>query len=231
MNRPIPLVLSTLVAFFSALTALAVSGGHDAHAHGTQPAIHHHAVARGPAAVTRKELALRNGMRALWEDHVTWTRLGVISLLDDSADKDATVGRLLRNQTDIGNAVKPFYGDAAGAALTQKLREHILIAADLISAAKAGDNGKVASEQARWRKNAAEIAALLNKVNPRFWKKAALTSMLNEHLTLTTAEVVARLNHDWSADVAAYDRIHRHALGMADALSTGIVKQFPRRFR
>ena len=155
----------------------------------------------------------------------------MISLLDDSADKDATVGRLLRNQTDIGNAVKPFYGDAAGAALTQKLREHILIATDLISAAKAGDNGKVASEQARWRKNAAEIAALLNKVNPRFWKKAALTSMLNEHLTLTTAEVVARLNHDWSADVAVHDRIHRHALGMADALSTGIVKQFPRRFR
>ena len=231
MNRPIPLALSMLVAFFSALTALAVSGGHDANARGTQPAIHHHAEARGSATVTRKELALRNGMRALWEDHVTWTRLGVISLLDDSADKDATVGRLLRNQTDIGNAVKPFYGDAAGAALTQKLREHILIAADLIAAAKAGDGAKVASEQARWQKNAAEIAALLNKVNPRFWKKAALTSMLNEHLTLTTAEVVARLNHDWSADVAAYDRIHRHALGMADALSTGIVKQFPRRFR
>ena len=231
MNRPIPLALSMLVALFSALTALAVTGGPDAHAHGTQPAIQHHMEARGPAAITRKELALRNGMRALWEDHVTWTRLGVISLLEDSADKDATVGRLLRNQTDIGNAVKPFYGDAAGAALTQKLREHILIAADLISAAKAGDGEKVAREQARWEKNAAEIAALLNKVNPRFWKRAALRSMLNEHLTLTTAEVVARLNHDWNADVAAYDRIHRHALGMADALSTGIVKQFPRRFR
>lgn len=231
MNRPIPLALSILVALFSALTALAVTGGPDAHAHGTQPAIQHHAEARGTATITRKELALRNGMRALWEDHVTWTRLGVISLIDNSADKDATVGRLLRNQTDIGNAVKPFYGDAAGAALTEKLREHILIAADLIAAAKAGDGEKVAREQARWKKNAAEIAALLNKVNPRFWKRAALRSMLNEHLTLTTAEVVARLKHDWNADVAAYDRIHRHALGMADALSTGIVKQFPRRFR
>jgi hypothetical protein len=231
MNRPLSLALSLLVAFVSALTALAFSDGHDARARGTQPTIHHHLGAHGPAAVTRKELALRNGMRALWEDHVTWTRLGVISLLNDSPDKDATVGRLLRNQTDIGNAVKPFYGDAAGAALTQKLREHILIAADLIAAAKAGDGAKVASEQARWQKNAAELATLLSKVNPRFWKKAALTSMLNEHLKLTTAEVVARLNHDWSADVAAYNRIHRHALGMADALSTGIVKQFPRRFR
>ena len=231
MHRPIPITLTVLVAFVSALTALVVSGGHDAQAREAQPAVHQHAGPHNHARISRKELTLRNGMRALWEDHVTWTRLGVISLLNDSPDTDATVGRLLRNQTDIGNAVKPFYGDAAGAALTQKLREHILIAADLIAAAKAGDGAKVASEQARWQKNAAEIAALLNKVNPRFWKKAALTSMLNEHLTLTTGEVVARLNHDWNADVAAYDRIHRHALGMADALSTGIVKQFPRRFR
>ena len=231
MNRPVPLALTVLVAFFSALTALAVSGGHDAHAHEAQQAIHRHAEVRSPSAVTRKELALRNGMRALWEDHVTWTRLAVISLLNGAPDTEATVGRLLRNQADIGNAVKPFYGGAAGAALTQKLREHILIAADLIAAAKAGDEAKVAREQARWRRNAAEIATLLSRANPRYWKRAALTSMLNEHLRLTTAEVVARLQRDWTADVAAYDGIHRHALGMADALSTGIVKQFPRRFR
>jgi hypothetical protein len=180
--------------------------------------------------VTRKELALRNGMRVFWEDHVTWTRLAVISLLDNSPDTNATVARLLRNQTDIGNAIKPFYGKAAGNSLTRELRLHILIAADLIAAAKAGDQAKVAVEQARWQRNAADIAALLSQANPRYWKRAQLTSMLNEHLRLTTAEVVARLRRDWNADVASYDRIHLHALGMADALATGIVKQFPRRF-
>jgi hypothetical protein len=231
MNRPVPLVLTALVTFFSALTALAVSGGHNAQAHGAEKAIHQHNEVRSHAAVTRKELALRNGMRALWEDHVTWTRLAVISLLDNSPDKDAAMTRLLRNQTDIGNAIKPFYGKAAGNSLTRELRLHILIAADLIAAAKAGDQAKVAEEQARWKRNAADIAALLSKANPRFWKRAEITSMLNEHLRLTTAEVVARLRRDWGADVAAYDRIHLHALGMADALATGIVKQFPRRFR
>ena len=50
----------------------------------------------------------------LWEDHVTWTRLAVISLTADTPDTEATVARLLKNQTDIGNAVKPFYGRAAG---------------------------------------------------------------------------------------------------------------------
>jgi hypothetical protein len=231
MNRPVPLALTALVAFFSALAALAVSNGHSAHAHGLEHADHHHVAIAGPARVTAKELRLRNDMRKLWEDHVTWTRLAVISLVDGSPDTEATVARLLRNQSDIGSAIKPFYGNAAGAALTQKLREHILIAADLIAAAKAGDQAKVAAEQERWRRNAREIAAFLSRANPRNWKRAVLTAMLYEHLRLTTAEVVARLKGDWNADVASYDRIHLHALGMADALSTGIVKQFPRRFR
>ena len=57
-------------------------------------------------------------MRKLWEDHVTWTRLAIISLTTDSPDTEASVGRLLQNQTDIGNAIKPYYGAAAGKQLT-----------------------------------------------------------------------------------------------------------------
>jgi hypothetical protein len=227
-TRPIPLGLTALIAFFSALAALAVSNGHAAHAHGheSQAAPDAHEV-----TVTSKELALHDGMRALWEDHVTWTRLAVISLVAGTPDTEATVARLLKNQTDIGNAIKPYYGTAAGNELTKKLRAHILIAADLIAAAKAGDQAKVAAEQARWRANADEIAAFLSKANPRNWKRSEVRAMLDEHLRLTTDEVVARLQGKWAADVAAYDRIHRHALGMADTLSAGLVAQFPGRFR
>ena len=227
--RPIPLALTTLIAIFSALAALAVSGGHAAEAHGGHDATAHSGQAG--ATISRKELALRNEMRRLWEDHVTWTRLAVVSLTSGSPDTEATVARLLRNQTDIGNAIKPFYGAAAGNALTGELRKHILIAAELIAAAKAGDQAKLADAQARWKANAHDIAVLLNRVNPRHWKLAALESMLGMHLRLTTEEAVARLQGDWAADVAAYDRVHVHALAMADTLATGLVKQFPRRFR
>ena len=221
-ERPIPIFLTALVAFFSALAALAVSNGH-AHAHGN--ALHHE------AALTNKQVVLRNDMRRLWEDHITWTRLAIISLTTSSPDTNATVGRLLKNQTDIGNAVKPFYGKAAGDALTKELRTHILIAADVIAAAKAGDAAKLADAQARWAKNGDDIAAVLNSVNPRHWKLAAMKAELRTHLRLTTEEAVARLQGDWSADVAAYEKIHRHALHLADVLSAGLIKQFPRRFR
>jgi hypothetical protein len=221
--RPIPLALTMLIAVFSALVALAVSGGHDASAHGTT--VHQQAV------VSSKEFALRTDMRRLWEDHVTWTRLAIISLTTDSPDTKVTVARLLRNQTDIGNAVKPFYGAAAGRQLTALLRQHILIAADLIAAARKGDQAGVARQQARWTTNADQIARLLNAANPRFWGLVALKAMLHQHLRLTTNEVVARLTKNWAADVRAYDRIHLQALHMADMLSGGIVKQFPARFR
>src|SRR5678815_2469589 len=71
---------------------------------------------------------LRNDMRKLWEDHITWTRLYIVSAAANLPNKDATAQRLLQNQTDIGNAIKPFYGDAAGVKLTGLLKDHILIA-------------------------------------------------------------------------------------------------------
>ena len=226
--RPIPLGLTMLVALFGALAALAVSGGHDAQAHGVSG--HSHATAH-TRAVSRAELRLRSDMRKLWEDHITWTRLAIISLTTGSADTQATVGRLLRNQADIGNAIKPFYGKAAGNRLTALLRQHILIAADLVGAAKAGDQAKLGEAQARWAANADQIATFLSHANPRAWKLAPTKAMMREHLKLTTAEAVARLQGKWGADVAAYDAIHRQALHMADMLSSGIVQQFPRRFR
>ena len=228
-SRPIPIALTALIAFFSALMALAIVNGH-AHAHGNQPAATAIADHSPAGTITRSERALREDMRQLWEDHIVWTRLAIISLTTGAPDTEATVGRLLRNQADIGNAVKPFYGKAAGNKLTAELRRHILIAADLIAAAKEGDQAAIAREQERWQRNANVIAAVLNSVNRRFWKLATMRAEMQKHLALTTQEVIARLQNKWNADVAVYDRIHSHILHMADMLSIGLIKQFPERF-
>lgn len=234
--RPIPLALTALVAFFSALAALAVSGGMNmaqAHspAHHTAPMTMPMAISVNAGALSSKAVTLRTDMRKLWEDHVTWTRLAIISLESGTPDTEATVARLLRNQADIGNAIKPYYGNAAGNTLTQLLRTHILIAADVIAAAKAGDQQKLADAQARWNANADQIAATLNTVNPRYWKIGAMKAEMHRHLKLTTEEAVARLHGNWNADVVAYDKVVNHILHMSDMLTNGIVEQFPSRFR
>jgi hypothetical protein len=178
-----------------------------------------------PAASKADEL--RAGMRKLWEDHITWTRLFIISTLGDLPDNGATTERLLQNQTDIGNAIKPFYGEAAGTKLTALLRDHILIAADIVKAAKNSDTATLNAAKTRWTANADEIAAFLSGANPKNWPAEHMKSMMHDHLRVTTTELDARLNKDWKADVAAYDRVEEQILKMADELTEGIMKQFP----
>jgi hypothetical protein len=171
----------------------------------------------------------RQDVRKLWEDHVTWTRLFIVSAVAGLPDVDVTEGRLLQNQADIGTAMAAFYGDDAGAELTELLRQHILVAADLIAAAKAGDDAAIADERRRWYANAKDIADFLADVNPA-WSKRELRQMMRRHLDQTLAEATARLTGDWAADVAEYDRIHLHILAMADVLAFGVIDQFPDRF-
>lgn len=174
-------------------------------------------------------VVLHQDMRKLWEDHVTWTRLYIVSAIAGLPDLDAAANRLLQNQDDIGNAIAAFYGEDAGHALADLLRDHILIAADLVAAAKSGDDALVASKLADWYANADEIATFLAAANPA-WPVDTLKDMMRAHLDQTLAEATARLTGDWNADVAAYDEIHVHILHMADTLADGIVEQFPRRF-
>ncbi len=186
------------------------------------------AASAGASLIDRS--AFHDAMRKLWEDHVTWTRLFVVSALADLPDKGSTTERLLQNQSDIGNAIKPFYGNAAGEKLTALLKEHIVTAAELIAAAKAKDQVKQADATKRWFTNADGIATFLSTANARNWPLEEMTSMMREHLNVTTAEVVARLKSDWPADVAAYETVHGQILQMADMLSMGIINQFPERF-
>jgi hypothetical protein len=172
---------------------------------------------------------LRATMRRLWEDHIVWTRMFIVGAVAGTPDAGPAAERLLRNQSDIGDAVKPFYGEAAGDRLTELLRDHILGAADLLTAVKSGDAGAGALRE-RWYANGDEIAAFLSAANPTAWPLATLQGVMRGHLDHTLEEAGARLKGDWAADIAAYDKVHEHALGMADALSDGIVKQFPERF-
>ena len=172
---------------------------------------------------------LRMAMHKLWEDHIVWTRNVILNIMDDLPGTEQAVNRLLSNQDDIGNAVKPFYGEAGGKELTRLLREHITTAADLLKAAKAGNNTAFDAANKKWIANADEISEFLSKANPN-WKLADMKKMMHDHLTLTTDEAVARLKKDYAADVKAYDKVHDEILMMADMLTDGIIKQFPGKF-
>jgi hypothetical protein len=224
-GRRITLTLAGLIAVVSMLVVLAISGTREGHA----AEAHHNP--KSANARSAKQLAFHDGMRKLWEDHITWTRLAIVSFAAELPDFDATAARLLKNQDDIGNAIKPYYGRAAGAALTKLLKEHILGAVTLMRAAKSGDKASIAKASADWYANGNQIADLLHSANPRQWSRAAMRSMMKVHLDETLSEAQNRLEGHYAADVRDYDAVHRHILRMADMLSAGIIHQFPQRFR
>jgi hypothetical protein len=174
--------------------------------------------------------AFHDGMRRLWSDHVTWTRLFIVSFVAGSPDLQQTTDRLLQNQVDIGNAVKPFYGSAAGNQLTALLKQHILTAAELLAAAKSGDTAAFQQAKTAWYANANQIAAFLHQANPKNWPLADLRSMMKMHLDLTLQEASDQLTGDYAASVSDFDTVETEILGMADTLSSGIIAQFPKTF-
>ncbi|RPJ02684.1 MAG: glycosyltransferase [Candidatus Aminicenantes bacterium] len=180
--------------------------------------------------MTKPAMELGMAMRKLWEDHITYTRNFIISSLANLEDAGKIAERLLKNQDDIGDAIKPVYGAEAGAKLSALLRDHILIAADVVKAAMAGNAAGLDAANKKWYANADDIAAFLSGANPN-WTRASLKDMLDKHLEYTTQEVVSRLKKDWAADIEAYDKGHVHMLMFADMLTHGIVKQFPDKFK
>ncbi len=182
------------------------------------------------SAFAHSKSEFHDGMRKLWEDHVTWTRLYIISAAAGSPDTNLTAQRLLDNQRDIGNAVAGFYGKDAGDKLTSLLRDHILIAADLVTASKAGDQAKAADARTRWYANASDIAKFLHKANPKNWPEATLQGAMKTHLDQTLEEATHRLQGKYEQDIKDYDEIVKHILMMADVLSNGIIAQFPAKF-
>ncbi len=175
----------------------------------------------------KQHWTLKQNMRKLWSDHVIWTRQYIVSSVNGTADTNADVTRLMKNQEEIGNLLIPYYGKEAARALTKLLKEHIGIAAEVVKAATDNAKDNLKKADTKWHENANQMADFLSKANP-YWMKKDLLSMLNRHLDLTTHEVTYRIEKDWNEDVENFDQIFDQAIAMADTLSDGIIKQFPK---
>ncbi len=180
-------------------------------------------------APSTKAVALTRTMDKLWEDHIIYTREYIIAAANNLPEKDQVLARLMKNQEDIGNAAKGYYGDAAGNQLTGLLKAHIAGAGELLSAAIAKDNAKVTSAKAAWQDNANQIADLLAQANPN-WPQADMRKMMADHLDLTFQEAGDIINKNSAASIADFDKVHTEILQMSAMLSDGIIKQFPDKF-
>lgn len=176
-----------------------------------------------------QEVDLMNEMRRLWQEHIAWTRMTIISMVENLPDTDLVTIRLLRNPSDFAMLLRTLYGNEVALKFEELFKEHLIIAADLVKAAIAGDKEAVTDIDKRWHENADEIAEFLASINP-YWSEEMWKEMLHEHLALTKSEVTDRINKYYAADIIVYDLIQTQALKMADVMAEGIIRQFPDKF-
>jgi hypothetical protein len=187
------------------------------------------ALAQPLTAKKTSRLAYHDDWRKLWEDHITWTRIVIIGILDELPGTETYIGRLLLNYEDMEDALAPYYGDDAEE-LGDLIKDHLVIAAEILTAAHDGDTAAMNEAVERWYANAHDIAVKMNEMNPRFWPLEETEKMWVEHLDATLEEATTHLNGEFDAEVEAYDLVHDMALEMADFISNGVMRQFPRQF-
>jgi hypothetical protein len=91
---------------------------------------------RGTSQSAISKQAFHDRMRELWSDHIVYTRGFIVSATAGNADTAEVLQRLLRNQDELGEAIKPYYGEEAGTQLASLLRNHIQLAGKTLLAAK-----------------------------------------------------------------------------------------------
>lgn len=179
--------------------------------------------------INKKMLDVSNQFRLLWEQHGAWTRMAIRAIIFELPDEDLTIQRLLRNPVDFGFALRPYYGDVLAFKFKELLTTHLTLAANLVKAAKAGDTALAAEIEKKWYENADEIARFLASINP-FWDENKWKEMLHQHLQYVKAEAVYTLEGNYAASIATYDEMELQILEMADYMSFGIIRQFPKKF-
>jgi len=180
--------------------------------------------------ISQSQADLRDYIHVLWEQHVLWTRLTILSLVFDLPDTELVTNRLLRNPKDFEALLRLLYGDKDASAFADLLTNHLVIAAELIKAAKAGDNNEAADAEKRWYENADQIADLLAAINS-YWSREDWKTMLYKHLAMTKDEAVNMLTGKYLESINGFDEIEEQALVMADMMTNGIINQFPDIFK
>lgn len=179
--------------------------------------------------ISMNQVQLLKQMNLVWEQHIMWTRMLLISITENLKDLEATQARLLRNPKDIADVFRRFYGNAVANRIQQLLTEHLTIGKDLIVALKNKSQEEAKRLNTKWYQNADEMAEAFSSIN-LFYPREEIRNMLYEHLRLTTNEVNNRLQGNYAEDINSYDMVQKEILRMSQFFVNGIVRQFQNLF-
>jgi hypothetical protein len=157
-------------------------------------------------------------LRKLFTDHAVYTKFYIESFLSNLPDSTFIAKRLMDNQKDIGNAVKPIVGTSKGDALIALLTEHIQCAAEVLAHLLAKEDAAMKRSIRSLFRNSDDVATFLNSLNPRKLPLDVVKRefrMHNQHV-LNIATLHAK--KEYEKEIAEYDAYFNHMMRFSDML-------------
>ena len=167
--------------------------------------------------VSALKVDLKSSLRKLLTDHGVYTVFVLKSIVDGNKDTKVFLDRLLANQKDIGDQLKPIVGNNKGNEVTAVLTEHIKLAGNVITAAFKNDptlNMKIETLFA----NSDEVAATLTSLNPEALPYELTQSTFHIHNQFVIDMTVARIKGDYLREQKLYDAYYNELLVLSDAI-------------
>lgn len=175
-------------------------------------------------------LSTRLALRDLWVEHIFWIRnYAIANQAGNRQQADIASQEVVSNATAIANSIAPLYGQPAADQLLKLLAGHwgaVKQYSDAsVSQSAAGKQAAVND----LTNNAKALAKFLATANPNL-PEATLIAMLAAHGGHHIAQIDELGKKDYKAEAATWKHMREHILGLADALTAALVKQFPDKF-
>lgn len=162
-------------------------------------------------------------------DRIFWTRMYLIDVMSNNGFADADLSRLMNNQEDIGNVIKPYYGEKASNIVTNFLKKDISDMVTFVDATKVQDTRAQAKANNDWHTNANQTTDFLARENTNF-SVTDMHFMVKSYLDMTQQEIKDIVGKKYDASISDFDIMRNNMTQVADALASGIRQQFPERF-
>lgn len=167
--------------------------------------------------ISAMQVDLQSTLRKLFTDHGVYTSFVLKSITSHLPDTKVILARLLQNQKDIGDQLKPIIGEEMGTQLTRALTNHIQLAGDCIKAATNKDK-QLNHKIKLLFDNSDQVAQLLTNINSSALPYSATQQMFHEHNQFVLDMTVARLKGEYEKEQRLYDAYYNELLEMADAI-------------
>jgi len=170
-----------------------------------------------PEGISPLKVDLRSALRKLFTDHAVYTALVMKSIVDSGKDISVLLNRLLLNQKDIGDQLKPIIGNENGDKITEVLTSHIKLAGEVIKAAK-NLNPNLNDKINILFNNSDIVAETLTSLNPEALPFDLTQNMFHTHNQFVIDMTVGRLAGDYLKEQHLYDAYYNELLLLADEI-------------